>query len=477
MSALALLAAAAVGLMGVDGEAPAVADSTRVVRVLGMDPQDVRPIGLDAQLQPWWAMDVRLAPCSGMPGRDLDDAMGRADAQLADLEAASAVGTLREAIEALPCSTSWADSNALRVALESWGHAAQEAMEVRIARAAYQQLVAADPGWRIRPPPGSGFEELFDAVRSESAAQALIPFAVHSGAREVRWNGAVLAGPTTRVEIGAGRHLLQWSDDGIVVLGAWVIVTPTATAAALVTSHRPDAVALLGSGMSTEAGRAALGPWLGALRAAHGLSEIVVVVEAARPPSGYRIDEGGLSAWTADVAASVAMQPDRVRLLLGGGWLTTTGGGFQHVDIRFGLDAKIAGPLHLVIDIDVAASPISHSGNPAWDGGISWLPGFGAGIALRKPLGLVQPFLCVTGGFWSTPGFDVEGSLGGVPLDEEESRIGTGLGPLTPRIFADGGIDVIPVGGPAVLRVTAGAGWGLSFQARAGVLVGFRFGR
>lgn len=477
MSALALIAAATIGLMGVDGEAPALSESTKVVKVLGIDPDEVRPIGLDAQLQPWWAVDLRLSPCSSLPGQDLDAAVTRADAYLADLEAPAAVSTLRDAIESAPCATQWVDPNALRIALESWGHAGQEAADERAARGAYQQLIAADPGWRIRPPPGSGFEEMFDAVRAESSAQALIPFAVHPGRRELRWNGNAVAGPTAKVEVGPGRHLLQWSDDGSNVFGAWVILAPTATAPVLVTSHRPDAVSLLATGMATEAGRAALGPWLDALRRAHGLSEIVVLVDGERPQSGFRVGDAGITAWTADVAAAVEMQPDRARILVGGGWLTTQLGAFQHGDIRFGFDVKVVGPLHLMFDVDVAAAPISHSGNADWDGGVSWLPGFGAGISIRKPMGLVQPFFSVTAGLWSTPEFDVEATLGGVPLDEEASKFGGGVGPVTPRLFADGGIDVIPAGGHAVIRVTGGAGYGLSFQARASLLVGVRFGR
>ena len=177
------------------------------------------------------------------------------------------------------------------------------------------------------------------------------------------------------------------------------------------------------------------------------------------------------------MAAAVEMQPDRARVLLGGGWLTTGLGDFQHGDIRFAFDIKIAGPLHVVVDINTGAAPISHSGNADWDGGISWLPGFGAGIAIRKPLGLVQPFFSITGGIWSTPEFDVEASLGGVPLDEGASKFERGSGPVTPRLFADGGIDVIPAGDQAVIRVTGGVGYGLSFQARASLLVGVRFGR
>ncbi|MCP4871224.1 MAG: hypothetical protein GY898_21145 [Proteobacteria bacterium] len=98
------------------------------------------------------------------------------------------------------------------------------------------------------------------------------------------------------MELGPGRHLLQWSDDDSNIFGAWVVIAPTAKTPVLVTSKRPHAVSLLATGMDSEAGRAALGPWLDAIRRAHGLSGIVVLVDGERPQSGYRIGEDGLTA-------------------------------------------------------------------------------------------------------------------------------------------------------------------------------------
>ncbi len=446
MTGLAIIAAATVGLMGVDGEAPAMADSNRVVKVLGLDPDDVRPIALDAQLQPWWAVDVRIAPCAGMPGRDLDAAVKAADAQLADLESAAAMATLKDALEATPCAAGWVDGNAFKIALESWGHAAQEEGDESTARGAYGQLVAADPGWRIRPPPGSGFEELYDAVRADAAAAPRVPLSVHGGVREVRLNGAPVASPTARVEVGAGRHLVQWSDDGVTIQGAWIVIPGTSTSPVLVTSHRPDAIALLETGMDTDAGRGALRAWLGALAKAHGLAEIVVLVETGTPPAGYRLTDG-LTRWTASAEEALKMQPDRVRLLVGGGWLTTDTVRFQHGDIRFAMDVKIVGPLHVHLDVSAGVARLGHSADPAWDGAVVWLPGVGGGLAIRRPTGLVQPFFAATAGFWSTPAFDVDGALGGIPLNEDESKISSPGGPVTVRVFGDGGVDVIPAGG------------------------------
>ena len=477
MSALAILAAATVGLMAVDGEAPAEADAKRTAGVLGFDADEVRPIGLDAQLEPWWTVNVRLAACAGLPGPDLDEAVRAADAQLADLEANLAVGTLKEAVDAAACSETWVDPGALKVALEWWGHAGQEAGDERAARTAYEQLVASDPGWRIRPPPGSGFETLYDTVRAEGAARPVVTVGLHGGAREVRWNGEAATGPTARLELLPGRHLLQWSGLDGVVQGAWVAVTGRSDRAALVTSTRADAVDLLAAGIDTEAGRLALDLWLGALRQAHGLTEIVVVDPEAKPPGGYRVGEG-ISRWSAELQADFSMRPDRVRVLVGGGWLAAQLFDFHYGDIRLAADIKLIGPLHVHLEGSLGTSRITHPRSDEWDGGTVLLPGVGLGLALRKPVGLAQPWVAATGGLWSAPGMDSETlntSLDGALL-EENSKVHQADSPVAPRIFVDGGLDLVPGGRAFVVRVSAGAGWGLGFQVRAGVLVGGRFG-
>lgn len=478
MTGFALIAAATIGILGADGQPPA--DAARVAQVLGYEADTVRAIGLDAQLQPWWAVGARIAPCTQMAGRDLDQAVSDADAKLADLEAGAAVGILAEAVGAAHCTEDWVEPQALKVALESWGHAAQQAGDETAARAAYEQLAASDPGWRIRPPPGSGFEELWDTVRSGLAGQALVTLAVHGGSREVRLDGVALTAPTARIEAAPGRHLLQWTAPDGLVLGAWVVLSSRAPRAAFVTSLRPDAISLLATGEQTEAGRAALEVWLDALRSAHGLAEIVVVT-AEKPWAGYRIAGPGLVPWSADLRSDFTMSPDRARVLVGGGWLTTSASGdggigaFHHADARLTLDVKVIGPLHVTVDAEVATSTISYPGSDL-DGSAVLLPGFGAGIALRKPLGLLQPWFGVNAGLWITTSSDtVDDAVQQGPM-HQGSQIGNPDSPVTLRLFAEGGVDLVPAGGPMVVRIAAGAGYGLGFQARAGVLVGARFG-
>ena len=477
MSALAILAAATVGLMAVDGEVPAEADAKRVAGVLGLGADEVRPIGLDAQLEPWWVVEARMATCAGLPGPDLDEAVRAADAQLADLEANLAVATLREAVDAAPCAEVWVDPGALKVALEWWGHAGQEAGDERSARTAYEQLVSADPGWRIRPPPGSGFETLYDTVRSEGASAEVVTVALHGGAREVRWNGEAVTGPTAHLELLPGRHLLQWAGPDGAVQGAWVAVTGRSDRAALVTSTRADAVSLLAHGIDTVAGRLALELWLGALRQAHGLAEIAVVDPEASPPGGYRVGDG-VALWSAELQADFSMQPDRMRVLVGGGWLAVQQFDFHYGDVRLAAEVKLVGALHLLLEGSLGSGRITHPRSDEWDGGAVLLPGFGLGLTVRKPVGLAQPWGSASGGLWSAPGMDEEtltASLDGAEL-EENSKVHQPTSPMAPRIFVDGGLDLVPGGRAFVVRVSAGAGWGLGFQLRAGVLIGGRFG-
>lgn len=474
---LSVLAAGAMGLVTTLGLPPSDKELARTATQLGVDADSLRAISLDVQLQPWWSVSARLAPCAALPGLDLDRAVRRSDQQLADLEAAAAVATLREAIEVTPCTEGWVDAGALTVALEWWGHAGQLAEDERSARLAYGQLAAVDPGWRIRPPPGSGFEDLWDTVRGELAAQNLTTLALHVGQREVRWDGVLVAGPTARLDAAPGRHLLQWIDESGGFQGAWVLVTGRTPTAALVTSHRADALALLAGGMETEAGRVALQVWLGALQVAHGLDGIVVLEPNSKPAAGYRIGSEGLRPWTAELQAAFTMQPDRARLLAGGGWLSVDTATAHYADTRLSFELKLVGALHLCADVSVGMSRISHPRSPQWDGGVVVLPGFGVGLALRRPVGLVQPFGAVTGGLWSAPGFDdVESTLDGALLDES-SRVHQPELPVSPRVFAEGGVELVPGGQALVIRVSAGVGYGLGLQLRAGVLVGARFGR
>lgn len=229
--------------------------------------------------------------------------------------------------------------------------------------------------------------------------------------------------------------------------------------------------------MGTEAGRLALEVWLGALATAHGLDGLVVLDPGAKPPSGYRLDSEGLRPWAGSAAATFTMQPDRMRVLVGAGWLGVQEFGFHYADVRLGLDVKIIGPLHFTADVDLGLASISHPRSAEWDGGVVLLPGVGLGVAIRRPTGLVQPFGAVTGGVWSAPGFeDVDSTLDGALLDDS-SRVHTAELPVTPRLFVDGGVDLVPGGQNLVIRVAGGVGYGLGFQSRVGVLVGGRFGR
>ena len=138
---------------------------------------------------------------------------------------------------------------------------------------------------------------------------------------------------------------------------------------------------------------------------------------------------------------------------------------------------KIVGPLHLTGDVSVGFSRISHPRSPAWDGGVVVLPGFGVGLALRRPTGLAQPFVAITGGLWSAPGFDdIDSTLNGARLDDNSQVFDPDL-PVSPRSFPDAGLDLVPDGGALVIRLAGGVGYGLGFQLRAGVLAGARFGR
>jgi hypothetical protein len=472
---LGVIAAGTLGLMTTLGVLPSEKEVARTSDQVGAE--QLRAIGLDAQLQPWWAVDLRLAPCAALPGMDLDAAVKASDEKLADLEAVAAVGLLRDAVEAAPCSVDWVEAGALKVALEWWGHGAQLADDERTARAAYAQLAATDPGWRIRPPPGSGFEGLWDTVRGELATQAITTLALHAGAREIRWNGVAVPGGTVRLDASPGRHLLQWSDPVGGVQGAWVLVTGRSPEAALITSTRADAVNLLSHGMETEAGRLSLRVWLSALQGAHGLDGIVVLDPESKPPGGYRLDAEGLRPWNADLQADFSMRPDRARVLVGGGWLSVQEFGFQYASLRLGADVKIAGPLHITADVSAGFSGISHPRSTDWDGGIVVLPGFGVGVMIRKPDGVAQPFGAISGGIWSAPGFDdLESTLDGALL-EESSRVHEPDLPVSPRVFLDGGLDLVPAGRAFVVRMSAGVGYGLGLQVRAGVLAGVRFGR
>jgi hypothetical protein len=473
---IGVVGVATVGLLTTLGLPPGDKEVARTAAQVGLTADDLVPLGLDAQLDPWWAIGARIAPCAALPGQDLDDAVRRSDALLADLEAVAAVSTLQAAIDAVPCTAGWVEPGALKVALEWWGHGAQLAGDEETARRAYAQLAGVDPGWRIRPPPGSGFEDLWDGVRAELAARPFTTLAVHGGQREVRWDGEGVAGPTTRLEAGPGRHLLQWAGPDGAVEGAWILVSGGGDAA-LITSDRADAVALLAEGMGSEAGQRALTGWLGALQTAHGLLGLVVLDPALKPPGGYRLDAEGLRPWTADAQAVFTMRPDRARILLGAEWLSVQQAAFHYVAPRLAFDVKIVGPLHVTGDVSVGFSRISHPRSPAWDGGVVILPGVGLGLALRRPTGLAQPFLSVTGGIWSAPAFeDLESTLDGALLDES-SQVPDPELPVSPRVFLDGGVDLVPDGGALVVRVAGGVGWGLGLQLRAGVLIGGRFGR
>jgi hypothetical protein len=207
------------------------------------------------------------------------------------------------------------------------------------------------------------------------------------------------------------------------------------------------------------------------------LNEIVVVDPGSKPPGGYRVG-GGIVRWSAELRADFSMQPDRMRVLVGGGYLAVQQFDFHYGDVRLAADVKLVGPLHLHIEGSLGTSRITHPRSDEWDGGTVLLPGVGLGLAVRKPVGLAQPWVAATGGLWSAPGMDgevLDTSLDGALL-EENSKVHQPSSPLAPRIFVDGGLDLVPGGQAFVVRVSGGAGWGLGFQLRAGVMIGGRFG-
>ncbi len=230
---------------------------------------------------------------------------------------------------------------------------------------------------------------------------------------------------------------------------------------------------LLAAGTDSEAGRSALEIWLDALRSAQGLAEIVVVREGT-PRTGYRIDGRDLAGWSDDLRTDFTMTADRVRVLLGGGYLLTDAA-YHYGDIRLGADIKLLGPLHLHLDVSVATTTITHP-DPTWDGSAVVLPGFGAGVVVRKPLGIAQPFGAVSVGLWILGDSDAfEASLNEQTLDVG-SQVHSSDAPVAFRIFADGGLDIVPAGRTFVLRASTGVGYGLGLQVRGSVLAGFRFG-
>lgn len=398
----------------------------------------------------------------------LSEQLAAAREQLTNLQTAEAMAGLRQAISSLPSSSAAVDPADLHAALELLGQAAQDEGQEEVARAAYRQLLAASPAARLSTPPGTGYEEVFDAVRNEVNALGRPVFALRHARREVRWDGEPLEARWSGSQpIAPGRHLLQWSD-GLGWQGAWVDVPDDAPAVVLLATDG-SIEELLAAGAVDEGHRAALVGWLGTL------DPDVVVVQGLEPLRGYRVTGGQIASWSG-AARTVAAPPadlDRVRVLVGGGYGFVDGSSYGELGGALGV--RLIGPLSLRIDGGVGISePLDFGPGHALTGRVALLPGVGVGPMVQLPTGPAQPFAALSLGVWIVPAdqrADAEAEAS--RLDATLSDQLSARGPVGFRGYLDGGVDLLPAG-PLVLRLWGGVGYGYGFQARGGVRAGVR---
>jgi hypothetical protein len=416
-------------------------------------------------------------------GQLLPDAMAEARAQIDDFEPAAAVAILAAALNGVP-RTGPLDRAAYLQALELYGEAAQEAGDPASARTAYRLLLAADPAHEIQVAPGTGYDELYNEVRREMNQRPLVTASIQFERATVWWDGQRIEPKAAPLSVQPGRHLLQWNA-GNATAGAWIDVEEDT---ALIWAA--DAQALLERGPADAGAQAALGPWLRSLREPLGASA-VAVVQSRKPLRGYTVTDDGITAWAGGLEAIArGMSPDRVRIALGGGYAATIesfqdeAGEGQTLASNFGgaslaLDVKVISFLHARVRGDLLVS------EPARLGGgdeevVALLPGVTAGVVVHPEKGVIQPWGGVSGGVWiAPPGSSAAQRQAAADkgVDAGATALVEGRGAVTPRVVVEGGIDLVPGGGPLVIRVQAGAGAGFGFEARAGAAVGVRFGR
>ncbi len=468
------------GVVSADGSAAPPEHVTGAAEALGLDPTTFRPLATPGRSAGWHAVGVSVLGCAGQLPPDLAAATADAQGRLEALESGLALSVLSGAVEALPCASSFVEPTELAAALDLMGQAAQDEARTDAAEMAYRQLLAIAPGHKLASPPGTGYEVLWQEVRRgvlEAGTTTVAIQHAEAGAEAVRLNGRVIPPAWAGTEqVPPGRHLLQWTD-GVTLKGAWVRVEAGVAEAALVSVGAVSP--LLTAGASDAGHKLALSVWLQLVAFGAGLDG-VVVVQQAQPLSGYAVRGAGVEAWAATVEATASheVSVDRLRLAVGGGWLLAVG--YSYGDIRAGLGIRVVGPLFIRLEGDLGISQPLEIPNGEFDEVVAFLPGFGAGVALRLPKGSIQPFAAISLGVWITPSeyidpvADDAETAGSNSESVEELRARR---PVTFRGFVDGGLDLIPPGaGPLVLRVSGGVGYGYGFQARFGAHVGVRLG-
>lgn len=484
------LAHAKTGVTLADGTAAPAADVGTAARGLDRSADTLQPLALPESTGVWLST-ATLTPCAGeATPLDLSAVVADARQKIAMLSAQEAEIALEAAIRQLPCASAPVAPADLTAAFEVLGEAAQVAGNEGYARFAYDGLLAIEPGYALTSPPGTGFEELFNVVRREKVNQAQSTVGLHHRVDGVLWNGAAVeASSRVPLSVLAGRHLLQWDDAGV-TRGAWVDLPEGGAPAAIV--RAADRTALLAGGLSDAGARAAIEPLLRSIAEDSALDG-VVVIEAAGAFTGYVVTATSAEPWAAaETAIGRSMAPDRLRLTVGAGYalLQLT----HYGDVTAAVDVRLIGPLHLRIEGDLALSqPIDgrFSSSVYEDQGkVAVLPGIGAGVVVHPPRGLIQPWGALTAGVWI-------GALDAEAAAALEAALATGQSVMTDtdrgklearhaidfRGFLDGGLDLIPLGGPLIIRVGAGVGLGLGlsadapgFQFRTGASVGVRLG-
>lgn len=489
------LASPALGAAGVtlaDGTPASEQALATAARGLSRAVDTLQPVALPAVTSSW-ASTLRLTPCTAEAApAELAAAVSAARQQISMLDADVAEAALEDAIRRLPCSSEAVDRGDLLAAFEVLGEAAQVAGHEGNARFAYEGLLAVDPSYGLTSPPGTGYDELFNAVRRDFVNQSPSTLGLHhriAGEASVLWDGAPIEA-ASRVPLTSlgGRHLLQWND-GAGLRGAWVELPVGGATASLVWG--PDRAALLAAGLADVGARAAVEPLLRAYAGELGVEGIAVLPGAAST-SGYLVGPELAEPW-ADSALAVGrtMASDRVRLAVGAGYanLQLT----HYGDITAAVDVRLIGGVHLRIEGDLALSqPLDGRAAGYVDQGkVAALPGLGAGVLVHPVRGLIQPFGALTVGMW-IGGLDedaaarLEAALaenGAVMSQTDQDKLGARHA-VDFRGFVDGGVDLVPLGGPLLVRVSAGVGLGMAmqpsakvgFQLRAGAAVGVRFG-
>jgi len=440
-------------------------------------------VSLPAAEGAWYVAGAtfRPVPPSTEP---LGAAIAGARALLDDFEAAAAAARISDAVVTAPNGPA-VDRAEYLAALDLWGEAAQEAGDETSARSAYLLLLAADPAYELTAPPGMGYEDLWNAVRRDMNEAELVAASIQHAAASVWWDGQPVAAQDVPRSVRPGRHLLQWLE-GEDATGAWVDVKEP-----LALVWAADAAAVLARGPVDAGAQAALAPWLGSLRAGFGVTA-VAVAQSNKPPRGYLVDDDGITAWAGGPEAIArSMKPDRVRVAVGGGYAATVesfddeAGEGQTLASSFGgvglaVDIKAIAFVHARVRGDLQISEPARLGGDEDLEVVALLPGVTAGVLVHPERGVIQPWASVAGGLWFAPPSQSAAQRAAAAdkgVDAGATGLVDGRGAVTPRLMVDGGVDLVPGGGPLVVRVEAGVGAGFGLEFRAGASVGVRFGR